>query len=990
MERTKHVYPQKVGRRSDALCKSPNPAKDLESLKHAVRNGLDPNVLWNEDELLIPLVKSGCEIPYYTAEEDTWPHWNTPIHRALWIQDFDGAEILLQYGADINLLNSMGQTVLHEAVWHGRQDAIAFALEHGADPNKRTVGSQVRYKDRDMNLESEGDFLPLHFAILRGGNAKVISMLLDAETDLNATLFDVGWTFLDLALLACQKVAIWKLLFQNAPLSTCSPTSVSKITAAAYTDAARDLLAIVTSNRLVPPRHLYGVYCYSVREIKLSAWSGGDEWMGRIDNLVQTVFEKLREIANVKIAPTNIGLCSQCSKFEYAMSYLCGTGESFEFQLHRTQRHLANSASGGCPLCGLAADALAVGPDTVSGVQTPAATDQLDRELAVYFELRMYKAKPTDACKIFVKCGERTADLNFNYLDDSVMASMQIPDNLVLGTGSPKALLTAREWLHSCKSSSKHSACQEAYQVSTQFPARILYIAGRDCEPFLIEGQGIQAPYCALSYCWGTSSGFCTTRANLTEHMRAIPMNLFPAVMQDAIFTARELGFQYIWIDAVCIIQDDPDDWDREASIMHNIYSNADLTISSLVAKDSRDKLFLPRSLWTSYPVPLKIWPPKQYRPQYKTGKIHYPAVFPGRHPDKFTVQGPVHSRGWTLQEQLLSTRILYFGNGILHWDCLCKYIGEIDPTGCLGNWRFDQTILDFRSAKGAIWGCSVPVSTHTKVPQPYETWQSQLEIYSSRSITNPSDRLPAFLAISKRIQRIIGNEFLGGLWNGDRLLESLCWKTKIPVSGDAKMPSWTWASLAGEISFKYLDRVGRPDKSSIPNATVVSINIKTNKSQNQVSGFIRLKSTLYKMRDFEFENEEHKKQLLFKRKGRQSFDRQADVVGNYYALDILSFDPGPAPTGHGYHQWPHGRPPSTIRLLLQPLSNDLTKFRRIGIGIYDEENWDLPWITEDWLNGRRIEGDIILDYDGLDEMDHTPKFWLEDQSYFNKVVTIV
>ena len=985
-EEQKYIYPRKLGNSSDELDQGQYPVVDLASLKHALQDGLNPNVLWTEDELVTSIRTTGCIIPSFATEDDTWPHWNTPLHRAIWIQDFEGADILLQHGADINLFNSMGQTVLHEAVWHGRRHAVTYVLEHGADPNKRTVRSKVLYKHRDMDVESEGDYLALHFAMLRGWDADIICLLLNAQTDLKATPFDGPWTFLDLALLAREKYAVKMLLSRGASLSICSPTLISETISTDHTNAASDLLAIVASNRLVPPRDLHDVYCHSVCQIKLLEWSDYDD--AAIDELVQALFDRLCDIAKMKIPQGSKDLCCQCSAFESAASRSCGIGMPFKFQLYQTRQHLMNSASKGCPLCGLAVDALSARWDHFVPSRMPAKTDnksdtwivlvpaEIDKsneESAVYFSLSMHRSRDfmeRDICEIIVECGEGKINLYLKYLDCSVIASVQTPDDRGLGTGSPKALLTAREWLHTCRSSAEHSVCQASYrqgEAYTQTPTRVLCIAGSDCEPFLVEGKNIQAPYCALSYCWGSSTSIITTQANLMEHMRAIPIASLAVVVQDAIFTARELGFQYIWIDAICIIQDDPEDWDREASKMHDIYSNAELTISSLVAKDCMDRLFLPRSLWTSYPVPLKIWPPKQYRPRYEKGKIYYIAAFPSKLLQRLTVQGPVHSRGWTLQEQLLSTRILYFGDGILYWDCLCKYVAEVNPTGCLKYQSTDDTSLqNSRSARHTIRAIQDAASYDSRNPSPYEVWKSQLEIYSSRNLTNPSDRLPAFLAFSKRMEKIIGNEFLGGVWNGDRLLESLCWSMKTPCFGEVKMPSWTWATLNGEISFKYLQKKTRP----IQKTAVVSVNIETNQSQSQVSGNITLKGTLHKMRDFEFESKMDSKKDSETLRGDpgQSFDRQVDVLENCYALDILSFDRGPMHNWYGLPQWFNGEPPSTIRLLLQPVTGDLTTFVRIGVGKYFEEDEE---------DQRPI---------------NPPHMWLRDSigTYFNKVVIII
>ena len=70
-----------------------------------------------------------------------------------------------------------------------------------------------------------------------------------------------------------------------------------------------------------------------------------------------------------------------------------------------------------------------------------------------------------------------------------------------------------------------------------------------------------------------------TTKSNLTSHLSNIDLDELPPAIQDAIRLTRLLGLRYIWIDALCIIQDDRDDWTREASKMHKVYTQSTLTI---------------------------------------------------------------------------------------------------------------------------------------------------------------------------------------------------------------------------------------------------------------------------------------------------------------------------------------------------------------------------------------------------------------------------
>jgi len=110
----------------------------------------------------------------------------------------------------------------------------------------------------------------------------------------------------------------------------------------------------------------------------------------------------------------------------------------------------------------------------------------------------------------------------------------------------------------------------------------------------LWETGGAKGQYISPSYCWGTASFIRTTIANINEHKQGINIKQLPKTFQDCIFVCRTLGVQYLWIDAVCIIQDDIDgaDWKRESIRMADIYRHSLLTISATWGYDPDSGLF--------------------------------------------------------------------------------------------------------------------------------------------------------------------------------------------------------------------------------------------------------------------------------------------------------------------------------------------------------------------------------------------------------------
>jgi hypothetical protein len=126
-------------------------------------------------------------------------------------------------------------------------------------------------------------------------------------------------------------------------------------------------------------------------------------------------------------------------------------------------------------------------------------------------------------------------------------------------------------------------------------------------------------PYMTLSYRWGKSPEIMLTQASITELCEHIPVNLLPRSNQDAIQITRYLGIRYLWIDALCIIQDLDGDWHAESANMGNIYKNSYCTISASQAETGNRGCFVDRQpLQTHFSsTPLNVQnPPKRELPE--------------------------------------------------------------------------------------------------------------------------------------------------------------------------------------------------------------------------------------------------------------------------------------------------------------------------------------------------------------------------------------
>jgi hypothetical protein len=139
------------------------------------------------------------------------------------------------------------------------------------------------------------------------------------------------------------------------------------------------------------------------------------------------------------------------------------------------------------------------------------------------------------------------------------------------------ALQIAKSWLHEC--TQDHPEC--ANRDLMMLPTRLVYVA--DSCPRLVSTFHWHARprYATLSHCWGDAPFLRLEKSNHDAFSRAIPIDQLPKTFQDAIKIAKALGLEYVWIDSLCIFQDDDDDWRKEASLLSSVYGGSYLNIAA-------------------------------------------------------------------------------------------------------------------------------------------------------------------------------------------------------------------------------------------------------------------------------------------------------------------------------------------------------------------------------------------------------------------------
>ncbi|KAJ4369344.1 hypothetical protein N0V86_009175 [Didymella sp. IMI 355093] len=277
-----------------------------------------------------------------------------------------------------------------------------------------------------------------------------------------------------------------------------------------------------------------------------------------------------------------------------------------------------------------------------------------------------------------------------------------------------------------------------------------------------------------------------TTAKDLTKRLKRIPFADLSKTFQDAVQITRELGQRYLWIDSLCIIQDDRSDWAKEAALMAEVYGNSLCTLAALSSRDGTEgcnrTADIQRSTrntfidlnWNrnAYPF-IRIFEkePRNWDDEYDGGLD-----------GNGCLESPLRHRAWVLQEKELSRRSIHFGKNQLLWECR-----ETKATAQLPweQWKREEDLIYKKE------------------------WYELVEDYTLRSITAATDKLPALSGLAKRHQE--GNsQYMAGIWSS-QFPGALLWQTKdllaIQTSRASKddtyiAPSWSWASIQGRISY--------------------------------------------------------------------------------------------------------------------------------------------------------------------------------------------
>ncbi|KAF2637346.1 HET-domain-containing protein [Massarina eburnea CBS 473.64] len=386
---------------------------------------------------------------------------------------------------------------------------------------------------------------------------------------------------------------------------------------------------------------------------------------------------------------------------------------------------------------------------------------------------------------------------------------------------------TFSQWLEECRT--EHPKCHSMLDISRPVAARIIEIRlGKDETRIrLVPTEGLDlhvTPYFVLSHCWGSVKiEAILVRDRLTSYFKDIPFASLPKTFREAIEITTALGCRYLWIDSICIIQGDSDDWAKESAKMASIFRGATLTISASEARDSTvgcgiTKLIPPA---TQFTIPGNgFFSARKIRPGENDGSKRH----------EFT-ESPIHTRAWILQEKVLSKRILHATQSQFVWQCATHIETEDGWTRDLNTSRGNWAVLGSQAREYVLR----PDHSSFDIRNLWWTWAAE---YNKRDLTKIEDHYGAFAGVTEFYQNLTDDTPVHGLWKRDLIFhlawEAYCVEDKWKPLVEPRTVSWTWLTFPhGYVKtfsptyFYGIARIGKGSLNLKYQGTILDIDVK-------------------------------------------------------------------------------------------------------------------------------------------------------------------
>ncbi|KAF2659825.1 HET-domain-containing protein [Lophiostoma macrostomum CBS 122681] len=361
----------------------------------------------------------------------------------------------------------------------------------------------------------------------------------------------------------------------------------------------------------------------------------------------------------------------------------------------------------------------------------------------------------------------------------------------------------------------QHRGCLQSARSHGFLPTRLIDV-GCDGDNFIRlcqrEELATERGYVVLSHCWGNHRPFTLTTSNAASLRARFPVTLLPKTFRDAIVVTRKFQHRYLWIDSLCIIQDDVDDWRTESAAMRDVYGSAAFCIAATAAEDSSTGLFVDRDLTNRTPVKVRLTPETSRQPNHNMLGNDYSLGVDWVSSHQVIDGATLNQRAWV---------ILHFAREVLYWECGSSFSNEThraglfrsdivnyQPEGVLGLKKFlgQHKQLQLYSPFGHITHAGSQAHA-LDVEELYYRWCKFREFYTSCRLTNGDDTLAALHGIAQDVAEALQNEMVAGLWKNHLLLE-LCWHVSSIDSyrprPSKQYPSWSWISSTHRVHGLY------------------------------------------------------------------------------------------------------------------------------------------------------------------------------------------
>ena len=281
-------------------------------------------------------------------------------------------------------------------------------------------------------------------------------------------------------------------------------------------------------------------------------------------------------------------------------------------------------------------------------------------------------------------------------------------------------------------------------------------------------------------------------RDNLQAFQQEIPFDRLPKTFADAAMVTLKLDHHYLWIDSLCILQDDESDWLRESPRMGDVYRNAVCNIAALGAMGDHEGCFAKRAALGFLPL--------EFSMGSKTFYLQPPLIEQRRSVNLVERHGlpPLLTRGWVIQEVVLAPRTLYYGSELLFWECIGAGSFELRPH----LFPLDREPgMETNKTKFAEF-INLQPKDENLMPLLGDLWRSVITAYSATNLSQESDKWLAISGLASEIGKHVDTSIIAGLWSED-LLEHLRWCsvfTGARINNAA--PSWSWLSVTSRVNW--------------------------------------------------------------------------------------------------------------------------------------------------------------------------------------------